>query len=123
MSQITANGISLTYDTFGDRQAEPLLLVMGLGAQMIHWRSEFCEGLAQRGHFVVRFDNRDSGLSEKFDHLGVPDMAALAAALMAGEPAPAPYTLDDMAADAFGLMSALDLESAHICGASMGGMI
>lgn len=123
MSQITANGISLTYDTFGDRAAEPLLLVMGLGAQMIHWRSEFCEGLARRGHFVVRFDNRDSGLSEKFDHLGVPDMAELAAALMAGAPAPAPYTLDDMAADAFGLMNALDLESAHICGASMGGMI
>ena len=123
MAQIAANGISLTYDTFGDRGSEPLLLVMGLGAQMIHWRNEFCEGLANCGHYVVRFDNRDSGLSEKFDHLGVPDMAQLAAALMSGQPASAPYTLDDMAQDAFGLMSALKIESAHICGASMGGMI
>ena len=123
MAEIIANGISLNYDTFGDRDAEPLLLVMGLGAQMIHWREEFCEGLADRGHFVVRFDNRDSGLSQKFDHLGVPDMAQLAAALMSGQPAGAPYSLDDMADDAFGLLTGLDIESAHICGASMGGMI
>jgi len=123
MAQTTANGIALEYDTFGSRQSRPLLLVMGLGAQMIHWRDEFCELLADRDHFVIRFDNRDSGLSEKFGHLGIPDMAQLAARLMAGEPAEAPYTLDDMAADAFGLLDVLDVESAHICGASMGGMI
>jgi len=123
MAQLTANGIRIEYDTFGSRDARPLMLVMGLGAQMIHWRDEFCGLLADRDHFVIRFDNRDAGLSEKFGHLGVPDMGEMAARLMAGEPAQAPYTLDDMAADAFGLLDALELEAAHICGASMGGMI
>ena len=123
MAQLMANGITLEFDTYGDRADRPLLLVMGLGAQMIHWRDEFCALLAERDHFVVRFDNRDSGLSEKFGHLGVPDMGEIAARLMAGEPAEAPYTLDDMAADSFGLLDELDIQSAHICGASMGGMI
>ena len=123
MAQITANGIALEYDTFGDRGDTPLLLVMGLGAQLIHWREEFCAQLAAHGRYVMRFDNRDSGLSEKFEHLGGPDMAEMAARLMAGEPAQAPYTLDEMAADAFGLLDALEIERAHICGASMGGMI
>jgi pimeloyl-ACP methyl ester carboxylesterase len=123
MAQVSANGISLEYDTFGSASARPLLLVMGLGAQMIHWRSAFCEMLADRGHYVIRFDNRDVGLSEKFGHLGIPDMAQMAARLLAGEPAEAPYTLDDMAHDAFGLLDALEIEAAHICGASMGGMI
>lgn len=123
MAQITANGITLEFDTFGERGSRPLLLVMGLGAQMIHWRDGFCELLADRDHFIIRFDNRDSGLSEKFGHLGIPDMGEMAARLMAGEPAQAPYSLDDMAADAFGLLDALEVEAAHICGASMGGMI
>lgn len=123
MAQITANGITLEFDTFGERGSRPLLLVMGLGAQMIHWRDGFCELLADRDHFVIRFDNRDSGLSEKFGHLGIPDMGEMAARLMAGEPAQAPYALDDMAADAFGLLDELEVEAAHICGASMGGMI
>jgi len=123
MARTTANGISIEYDTFGSEAGQPLLLVMGLGAQMIHWRDGFCEMLADRDHFVIRFDNRDSGLSEKFGHLGVPDMGELAEKLLAGEPAGAPYTLDDMAADAFGLLDVLDVEAAHICGASMGGMI
>jgi pimeloyl-ACP methyl ester carboxylesterase len=123
LPQLTANGIRIEYDTFGGREGRPLLLVMGLGAQLIHWRDEFCGMLADRGHYVIRFDNRDSGLSEKFGHLGMPDMAQLAAQLMAGEPAAAPYSLDDMAADAFGLLDALDVPAAHVCGASMGGMI
>lgn len=123
MAQITANGITLEFDTFGERGSRPLLLVMGLGAQMIHWRDGFCELLADRDHFVIRFDNRDSGLSEKFGHLGIPDMGEMAARLMAGEPAQAPYALDDMAADALGLLDELEVEAAHICGASMGGMI
>jgi len=123
MPQIRANGIRLEYDTIGDAGAEPLLLVMGLGAQLIHWRREFCEHLADAGHYVIRFDNRDAGLSEKFGHLGVPDMAAIAAALVAGETPPAPYTLDDMAADAAGLLEALRIEAAHVCGASLGGMV
>jgi pimeloyl-ACP methyl ester carboxylesterase len=123
MAQITANGISIEYDTFGSRSSRPLLLVMGLGAQLIHWRDEFCDQLADRDHFVIRYDNRDAGLSEKFGHLGTPDMMEIAGRLMAGEPAGAPYSLDDMAADAFGLLDNLDIEAAHICGASMGGMI
>ncbi len=123
MAQISANGITLEYDTFGSDSGRPLLLVMGLGAQMIHWRDEFCRQLAGRDHYVIRFDNRDSGLSEKFGHLGIPDMAQMAARLVAGEPAEAPYSLDDMAADAFGLLDALGIDTAHICGASMGGMI
>ena len=72
MAQITANGVTIEYDTFGSESSRPLLMVMGLGAQMIHWRDGFCEMLADRDHFVIRFDNRDSGLSEKFGHLGVP---------------------------------------------------
>ena len=123
MARLTANGIDIEYDTFGVRDARPLMLVMGLGAQMIHWRDEFCELLSDRGHFVIRFDNRDAGLSEKFGHLGIPDIGEMAAQLLAGEPAQAPYTLDDMAADAFGVLDALEVASAHVCGASMGGMI
>jgi pimeloyl-ACP methyl ester carboxylesterase len=123
MARVNANGIAIEYDTFGSRDARPLLLVMGLGAQMIHWRDGFCEMLSERGHYVIRFDNRDAGLSEKFGHLGIPDMAEMAARLLAGESAQAPYTLDDMAADAIGLLDALDVEAAHLCGASLGGMI
>ena len=69
MAQVTANGIAIEYDTFGSEASRPLLLVMGLGAQMIHWRDGFCEMLADRDHFVIRFDNRDSGLSEKIRSL------------------------------------------------------
>ena len=123
MAQITANGINIEYDTFGNQAARPLLLVMGLGGQMIHWRDEFCSLLADRDHFVIRYDNRDAGLSEKFDHLGTPDMMEIAGRMLAGEPPGAPYSLDDMAADAFGLLDTLDIEAAHICGVSMGGMI
>jgi pimeloyl-ACP methyl ester carboxylesterase len=123
MAQLTANGITLEYDTLGDSSGRPLLLVMGLGAQMTRWRPEFCELLADQGHYVIRFDNRDIGLSQKFDHAGLPNMAAIFAQAQAGEPVSAAYTLDDMADDAVGLLDALDIERAHICGASMGGMI
>jgi len=123
MAQITANDITIEYETFGSESNRPLLMVMGLGAQMIHWRDGFCEMLADKDHFVIRFDNRDSGLSEKFGHMGVPDMGEIAQRLISGEPAGAPYTLDDMAKDAFGLMDELEVDAAHICGASMGGMI
>lgn len=123
MAQITANGITIEYDTFGDSSARPLLLVMGLGAQMTRWQPAFCEMLVEAGHYVIRFDNRDIGLSEKFDAAGVPDMAQLLLQAQAGEPVQAPYSLDDMADDAAGLLDALDIDAAHICGASMGGMI
>jgi pimeloyl-ACP methyl ester carboxylesterase len=123
MAQLTANGITLEYDTHGDPSGRPLLLVMGLGAQMTRWRPEFCRLLADQGHYVIRFDNRDIGLSQKFDHAGLPNMAAIFAQAQAGEPVSAAYTLDHMADDAVGLLDALDIERAHICGASMGGMI
>jgi pimeloyl-ACP methyl ester carboxylesterase len=123
MAQIQANGINIEYDTFGDRGARPLLLVMGLGAQMTRWRPEFCAQLADRGHFVVRFDNRDVGLSRRFDEAGMPDMAQIFLARQSGASVSAPYLLRDMADDAVGLLDALDIDRAHVCGASMGGMI
>lgn len=120
MPRVTANGIELEYESFGDESGSPLLLVMGLGAQMLLWDESFCEMLAESGHFVVRYDNRDVGLSTKFEEHGVPDIMAMMTGQSVVSP---PYTIDDMAADGAGLIDALGLESAHICGASMGGMI
>jgi pimeloyl-ACP methyl ester carboxylesterase len=118
-----ANGIEITYDTFGEPSAPPMLLVMGLGGQMIGWDDEFCQALAARGYWVVRFDNRDVGLSTRFDAAGVPDVMLMMQALMQGQAVQAPYRLRDMADDAVGLLDALDIKSAHIVGISMGGMI
>lgn len=123
MPRAKSNGIELEYDTFGRPDAEPLLMVMGLGAQMILWHEEFCGELASRGHYVIRFDNRDVGRSTHLDHLGTPDIPELMGKVMQGEPAPAPYKIEDMADDALGLLDGLGIESAHVCGASMGGMI
>lgn len=123
MPQVTANGITIEYDTFGDESARPLLLVMGLGAQMTRWRPELCQMLVDEGHYVIRFDNRDVGLSHKFDEAGVPDMAQIFVQAQAGQPVSAAYSLDDMADDAIGLLDALGIDRAHVCGASMGGMI
>jgi pimeloyl-ACP methyl ester carboxylesterase len=123
MPQLQTNGITVEYDTFGHEGDRPLLLVMGLGAQMILWDEEFCARLADDGHFVVRYDNRDVGLSTKFDDAPAPDMATLVGQLMAGETPDVPYTLDDMAADGIGVLDHLGIDSAHVCGASMGGMI
>jgi pimeloyl-ACP methyl ester carboxylesterase len=115
-----ANGIEIEYDQHGDPADPPLLLIMGLGAQMTLWRDGFVAQLVDRGFRVIRFDNRDIGLSSFFDQAGVPDLGA---ALSGGSlPAP-PYTLEDMADDAAGLLDALGLAAAHIVGASMGGMI
>jgi pimeloyl-ACP methyl ester carboxylesterase len=120
MAQIDANGIQIEYETFGDPGDRPLLLTMGLGAQLVLWEESFCEGLAERGHYVVRYDNRDVGLSTKFEEAGSPDLMAV----MSGAAPPAPaYKVEDMAADAAGLIEALGFSSAHVCGASMGGMI
>jgi pimeloyl-ACP methyl ester carboxylesterase len=123
MPQLQANGIRIEYDSFGDRGARPLLLVMGLGAQMLLWEEAFCEALAERGHFVVRFDNRDIGLSSKLDGAPVPNPLELMMKVQSGAALQVPYTLDDMADDAAALIEALGLRSAHVCGASMGGMI
>jgi pimeloyl-ACP methyl ester carboxylesterase len=123
MPQITANGIALEYDIHGPETGEPLLLIMGLGAQMTHWPQPFIEDLASRGYRVIRHDNRDVGLSEKLDAAGAPDMPAVYGALMKGEKPNVPYLLSDMATDAAALLDALGVERAHIVGASMGGMI
>ena len=118
-----ANGVELCYDTFGEPDAPPLVLIMGLAGQMIAWDEEFCALLASRGYRVIRFDNRDIGLSTRFADAGVPDVgAALMAALQGGRPA-APYLLDDMAEDVVGLLDFLHIDSAHVVGASMGGAI
>ena len=123
MPRARANRIEIEYESIGDPEDPPLLLVMGLGAQMILWPDEFCEALADRGHHVVRFDNRDVGLSTKLDPAGLPDVMGALGAVAQGRPVDAPYRLADMAADAAGLLDALDLPSAHVVGASMGGMI
>jgi pimeloyl-ACP methyl ester carboxylesterase len=116
-----ANGIELCYDTFGDRDGAPLILIMGLGAQMIAWDAEFCTLLASRGYWVIRFDNRDIGLSTKFTERGVPNVLAMLTG-QAGATA-VPYLLRDMANDTVGLMDVLGIAAAHVVGASMGGAI
>jgi len=118
-----ANGIELEYELFGSEGGRPLVLIMGLGAQMILWDEEFCAALAARGHRVIRFDNRDVGLSTKIDGWRALDLAAAMAAAALGRPVAAPYTLSDMAADAAGLLDALGIAAAHVVGASLGGMI
>jgi len=123
MAQARANGINLEYETFGDKGAPPLVLIMGLGAQLVLWPDEFCHALADAGHHVVRFDNRDVGLSSKIEHPTRPRLVRAALASRLGFKVRAPYTLDDMALDAVGLLDALALDSAHVVGVSMGGMI
>ena len=118
-----ANGIELTYDTFGEATAPPLVLIMGLASQMIAWDDEFCAALAARGFRVIRFDNRDVGLSTRLENLGMPNAAQLLMAHLAGQPTKAAYTLSDMARDVVGLLDALDIDAAHVVGASMGGAI
>lgn len=123
MPSTDANGIRLEYETFGDPAARPLILLRGLGTQMIQWEPEFCRQIADAGHHLVIFDNRDVGLSTHFHRATVPSMAELVKALAAGETPDVPYTIDAMADDVVGLMDALGLASAHIAGISMGGMI
>ena len=111
MAKVRANGIEIEYDSFGAATDRPLLLIMGLGGQMIMWDEGFCEALAQRGHFVVRFDNRDVGLSTKFGAKGIPNVIELMQRSATGQKLEVPYTLDDMADDAAGLLDALGLET------------
>lgn len=123
MPQITANGISIEYETHGNPSDPPLLLVMGLGAQLTLWPIELVEALVGHGYYVIRHDNRDIGLSEKFGHAGVPNFRKVALLRMFGIRTRLPYRLSDMAADAAGLLDALGIDSAHVVGGSMGGMI
>jgi pimeloyl-ACP methyl ester carboxylesterase len=119
---VRANGIELCYDTFGDSNSPPILMIMGLGAQMILWDDGFCSALAERGFFVIRFDNRDIGKSTKIDG-EAPALPKLIENALTGKAIEAPYTLRDMAADAVGLLDALRIERAHVVGASMGAAI
>ncbi len=117
LTLVPSTGIEICYETFGSSEAAPLLLVMGLGTQMIAWPDDFCRDLASRGYFVIRFDNRDVGRSSHLD-VRTPDPVRL----MLRRERP-PYRLGDMAADAIGLLDALGIGSAHVVGASMGGFI
>lgn len=118
MARLQANGLDIEYEAHGDPKAAPLLLIMGLGAQLITWDGGFVDELVERGFYVIRYDNRDSGLSTKMEAAGRADVAAA----MSGNPKPA-YTLDDLADDAVGVLDALRIPAAHIVGASMGGFI
>jgi pimeloyl-ACP methyl ester carboxylesterase len=123
MAQLGVNGLQIEYDTFGDARADPMLLIMGLGTQMTAWSTDFCNALAAYDHYVIRFDNRDIGLSTKFDNTKAPSRLRYVMHHLFRTPLRAPYSLGDMADDAAGVLTALGLESAHIVGASMGGMI
>ena len=123
MPQIRANGIDIEYESFG-RDGDPLiLLIMGFGAQLIFWPQALCQALAAKGFRVVRFDNRDIGKSTHLTRLPAADPRAVMADVMAGKRPDVPYTLEDMADDAVGLMDALGVKRTHVVGASMGGMI
>jgi len=123
MPQVKANGINIEYESFGRDSDPALLLIMGFSAQMTMWPSALCEGLAAKGFRVIRFDNRDIGLSSHLPHLGAPNIGEAMMKAMSGQPVDAPYLLDDMAKDAVSLLDALGISRAHIVGASMGGMI
>src|SRR3954468_20882016 len=116
MAIVKSNGIDLTYDSFGDEADETILLIAGLGTQMIRWTAPFCQALAARGYRVIRFDNRDAGRSTHLSHLAAPGLEALMAAAMAGQRPEVPYSLQDMAADAVGLLDALGIAAAHVVG-------
>jgi pimeloyl-ACP methyl ester carboxylesterase len=118
LKRVPANGIEIAYETFGDPGEPPVVLVMGLGTQMIAWPDPLCEELAERGHYVVRFDNRDAGASTHLHGVPAPSIARVLA-----RREPPPYTIDDMADDALGLIDALELGPVHLVGASLGGFI
>jgi pimeloyl-ACP methyl ester carboxylesterase len=119
MPRAQANGVELEYEVLGDRDGRPLLLVQGLGAQLVTIDQGFCDELTARGFMVVRFDNRDVGLSTRLDDAGAPDFAAV----WEGDRSSLAYTLEDMADDAAGLLDAIGVPRAHVAGISLGGMV
>lgn len=123
MPSVAANGVTLEYESLGDPANPPLLLVMGLGANLLLWPEAFCRKLADAGFHVVRFDNRDAGLSTTFDHLGMPSITREMVKFLLHLRVKAPYRIDDMASDTAALIDALRLGRAHVVGVSMGGMI
>jgi pimeloyl-ACP methyl ester carboxylesterase len=116
---VVPNGIGIAYQRLGNPEAPEVLLIMGAASQLIHWPDAFCHGLVERGLHVIRFDNRDSGLSTHIANAPAPDLPAV----LAGDFRSVSYNLSDMAEDALGLMDALGIEKAHVVGASMGGQI
>jgi len=123
MPSLNANGIRIAFDTAGDPKSVPLLLINGLGLQLSSWPDEFVDGLADLGFYVIRFDNRDCGLSTKFEHAGTPSLALAWLRAKLHLPLRPPYRLEDMADDAVGVLSALGVARAHVVGVSMGAMI
>nr|MDO8110670.1 alpha/beta hydrolase [Candidatus Sigynarchaeota archaeon] len=123
MPKTNVNNVEIEYETIGNPNSKPLLLIAGLGSQMHAWPDEMCNSLADKGFFVIRFDNRDVGLSTKLSNAGIPDFTQINAAFARGEKPKVPYTLEDMVNDAIGILDTLKINKAHICGASMGGVI
>lgn len=123
MAKVKAQSINLEVETFGDKGKPAVILIAGLGFQLIDWPVSFCEALAEVGFHVVRFDNRDVGKSDRLEHLGLPDMEKVIAARSGGDIPEVPYSLNEMAEDVVHMLDALGLEKAHIVGMSMGGMI
>ncbi|MDE2146575.1 MAG: alpha/beta fold hydrolase [Burkholderiales bacterium] len=121
--RIVARGVAIEVDDQGPPGGEPLLMIMGLGMPLVAWPQELVQGLVTRGFRVLRLDNRDAGLSQRFDERGVPNLATAALRHWLHLPVRAPYRLADMAADALGVLDVLGIARAHVCGASMGGMI
>lgn len=121
--RVSANQIQINYDSFGDTNHPPIVLIMGLATQMIYWDQQFCQLLASQGYWVIRFDNRDIGKSTWLDSLPTPSSLALLTNAVFSRPLGAAYLLSDMMEDTLGLLDALGIESAHVIGASMGGMI
>ncbi|PZP30733.1 MAG: alpha/beta hydrolase [Roseateles depolymerans] len=121
--QLSANGVRLEVEVAGPAHGEPLLMIMGLGMQLIGWPEGLVDQLAARGFRVIRFDNRDIGLSQPFDDLGLPNIVMAALLHTLHLPLAAPYQLADLARDAVGVLDALGIARAHVCGASMGGMV
>ena len=123
MATANANGMQIEYDTFGKSSHPALLLIIGLGSQLIHWQDEFCQQIADSGFYVIRYDNRDSGLSTKLEGPTSKEIMEKIIALFSGEEVSVPYTIEDMSRDAVGLLEEMKIEKAHICGMSMGGYI
>lgn len=121
--RVSANGVGIEVDIQGPADGEPLLLIMGLGMQLVAWPEGFVDQLVTRGFRVIRFDNRDVGLSQSFDRLGLPNIPLAALLHTLRLPIRPPYTLGDLARDAVGVLDALGIARAHVCGASMGGMV
>ncbi len=123
MANIRVDNVTIEYETFGETYCPTLLLIAGMARGMTMWHKDFCIKLANHGLRVIRFDNRDTGHSTKFDDAHLPDIQTLFNAFENDAPINPPYSLDDMAHDAISLLNALNIDSAHIVGTSFGGMI